>query len=92
MNRVTQIVFAFAAVGILVGVWLTAEVDFPFLEHKSNAFDLSLVPSGSYDDITTGVSQFLWGRRSLDLVSQSFVVMAAVICCLAMLKVEGRHR
>jgi hypothetical protein len=43
----------------------------------------------SYDAITTAVSQFLWQSRGMDLIIQSFVVLAAVICTIAMLKMGG---
>lgn len=91
MNQRTQIMLAIAAVGMLVGTVLTIEVDFPYLEYSSDSVNSPTVSSESYDGITTAVSQFLWGYRGLDLISQSFVVMAAVICCLAMLKTHRRN-
>jgi hypothetical protein len=70
---------------------LTREIEFPFQEYASSVLEtLSIVPA-TYDDITTAVSQFLWQNRGLDIISQSFVVFAAVICCIAMLKVRRNH-
>lgn len=42
-----------------------------------------------FDDLPGIVSGFLWGNRSLDLIGQSFVILASVVCCLALLKMEG---
>jgi hypothetical protein len=90
LNRITQLVLALLAVCVLIGASLLIEISFPYMEHSSNIMESPNVPDTSYDEITTGVSQFLWDYRSLDLVSQSFVVTVAVICCLAMLKSERR--
>ena len=57
----------------------------------SSALETLMVPSAIYDDITTAVSQYLWQHRGFDLVAQSFVVLAAIICCIAMLKVRRDH-
>ena len=90
MNRVTQLILVFLAFGVLVGSTLLFNITFPYMEYSINNVEEYSLPENSYDDITTGVSRFLWDYRSLDLVSQSFVVLAAVICCLAMLKNERR--
>lgn len=88
MNKKIQLVLSVISVGVLGGVVLTREIEFPFQEFASSVLEtLSIVPA-TYDDITTAVSQFLWQNRGLDIVSQSFVVFAAVICCIAMLKVR----
>jgi hypothetical protein len=76
---------------VLIGAWITVEFSFPFLEYASERIDNPQIDNDAYEDITAGVSQFLWENRSLDLISQSFVILAAVICCLTMLKVERRH-
>jgi hypothetical protein len=85
-----QLILVFLAFGVLVGATLLLNISFPYKEYSSDNVEQYSIPENSYDDITTGVSRFLWDHRSLDLVSQSFVVLAAVICCLAMLKNERR--
>jgi NADH-quinone oxidoreductase subunit J len=89
MNKKIQLSLAIITVLTLVGIGITSDVSFPFQQYSSNALDFLSIPSESYDTITSTVSQFLWENRSLDLISQSFVVLAAVICCIAMLKTGG---
>jgi NADH-quinone oxidoreductase subunit J len=92
MNKKIQLVLSIISVEILVGIVLTRDINFPFQQYASTALEtLSIVPT-TYDDITTAVSQFLWQNRGLDLISQSFVVLAAVICCIAMLKIRREHK
>jgi hypothetical protein len=91
LNRITQIILAFLTVSVLFGISLLLDISFPYMKYSNGEIEGSSIPNESYEDITTGVSMFLWNNRSLDLVSQSFVVTAAVICCLAMLKYERRH-
>ena len=90
MKTIYQLVLAFVAVTIVLGAWLAVDIKFPYHQYQPDEAKTPLIPSESYEDITEGVSTFLWGHRSLDLVSQSFVILAAVMCCLAMLKVERR--
>lgn len=68
--------------------YLAIEVRFPVFEYASDNMDRRLVPDTPYYGIAGLVSRFLWENRALDLISQAFVIVAAVICCLAMLKVE----
>jgi len=42
-----------------------------------------------FDDIAGKVSRFLWENRALDLTIQAFVIVVAVVCCLALLKPEA---
>jgi hypothetical protein len=91
MNRTTQFILVAAVVAIFLGLNLTLDYDFPLSEYTSDGLKTPYIQDEPYDGITTGVSQFLWGSRSLDLISQSFVVMAAVICCIALLKNERRN-
>ncbi len=79
---------AFAiAVSLLLFSWLTIEVDFPAFQY-SGAIRRQLVPAEPYTGIAALVSRFLWEHRALDLTGQAFVIVAAVICCLALLKPE----
>jgi hypothetical protein len=74
-------------ISLFVFSWLTVEVSFPVFEY-SGTLGRQLVPSEPYNGIATLVSRFLWENRALDLTGQAFVIVAAVICCLAMLKTE----
>jgi NADH-quinone oxidoreductase subunit J len=91
MNKTVQLVFSVFSVAVLLGVALTTEISFPFMEYASNALDTLMIAPANYDDITTAVSQFLWQHRAFDLVAQSFVILAAVICTIALLKVRRDH-
>jgi hypothetical protein len=73
---------------LLLFSWLTLEVDFPAFEYVSGGLVRRLVPAEPYEDIAGSVARFLWEYRAIDLNSQAFVIVAAVICCLAMLKRE----
>jgi len=79
-----------AALAIVISLmlfsWLTLEVSFPAFEYTSDVLTRKLVPAEPYEGIASFVSRFLWEHRALDLTGQAFVIVAAVICCLAMLK------
>jgi hypothetical protein len=68
--------------------WLTLEVDFPAFEYVSDGLARHMVPAEPYADISGAVARFLWEYRAIDLNNQAFVIVAAVICCLAMIKME----
>jgi len=77
---------------LLVLSWVTVVEDFPAFQYVEKDLMRQLIPAEPYDDIAADEARFLWDNRALDLNSQAFVIVAAVICCLAMLKVEeGRH-
>lgn len=75
-------------VSLFVFSWLTLEVSFPSFEYTSEVLTRKLIHAEPYDGIASWVSRFLWENRALDLTGQAFVIVAAVICCLAMLKPE----
>ena len=79
-----------AALAIVISLmlfsWLTLEVSFPAFEYTPDVLTRKLVPAEPYEGIASLVSRFLWEHRALDLTGQAFVIVAAVICCLAMLK------
>ena len=88
MNKKTQLAISVIAVEVLVTTVLALNLEFPYMEYASSALETFSVNVGSYDDITTAVSQFLWQVRGMDLIIQSFVILAAVICTIAMLKMR----
>ena len=55
------------------------DVGFPFFKYDSNSINERLVPSDPFDSIAAAVSHFMWDNKSLDLISQAFVLLAAVI-------------
>lgn len=73
---------------LLVLSWLTVEVSFPTFEYVSETLRRQLVPVEPYYGIAELASRFLWENRALDLIGQAFVIVTAVICCLALLKSE----
>ncbi len=47
-----------------------------------------LIPTQPFEGLSQGVSRFLWENRALDVTTQAFVIVVAIICCLALLKPE----
>ena len=76
---------------LLVFSWLSVGADFPVFEFTSDTLNRQLVPVEPYDDIASLASRFLWDNRALDLTGQAFVIVASVVCCLALLKL-GEER
>ena len=91
MSKITQLGLSMVAIAILVGSWLTFDYGFPLFEYRLSDLVVLNSSTSSYEGITAAVSQLLWGFRSMDLVSQAFVILAAIICCIAMLKNERRN-
>jgi hypothetical protein len=69
--------------------WITVVEDFPAFHFVDKDLVRPLIPSDPYESIAAESAKFLWDNRALDLNIQAFVIVAAIICCLAMLKVEG---
>ncbi|KON31547.1 hypothetical protein AC482_00330 [miscellaneous Crenarchaeota group-15 archaeon DG-45] len=74
---------------LLLFSWLTMEVSYPAFEFASDLLSRQLIPVEPFSAIAGRVSRFLWENRALDLTGQAFVIVAAIICCMAMLKHEG---
>jgi hypothetical protein len=93
MFRYGNVAAAFTIVlALLVFSWLSVGADFPVFEYTSDTLRRQLVPVEPYDDIASLASRFLWDNRALDLIGQAFVIVASVVCCLALLKLgEGGH-
>ena len=93
MFRYGNVAAAFTIVlALLVFSWLSVGSDFPVFEFTSGTLRRQLVPVEPYDDIASLASRFLWDNRALDLTGQAFVIVASVVCCLALLKLgEGGH-
>jgi len=73
---------------LLLFSWFTVEVSFPTFEFASELLRRQLIPTEPFNDIAVRVSRFLWENRALDLTGQAFVIVAAIICCMALLKPE----
>jgi hypothetical protein len=73
---------------IFIFSWVTVDVSFPALEHVSDKMERNLVPIEPYNDIAPLVSRFFWEYRGMDITFQAFVIVTAVICCIAMLKID----
>ena len=69
--------------------WITVVENFPAFQYIDKDLIRPLIPNDPYDNIAIDSAKFLWDNRALDLNIQAFVIVAAIICCLAMLKVEG---
>ena len=77
---------------LLVLSWITVEEDFPAFHYAQPGVRAPLIPVEPYNGIAENVARFLWDYRALDLNSQAFVIVAAIVCSLAMLKAEeGDH-
>lgn len=73
---------------MLVMSWITVDENFPAFQYVEPGVRGNLVPSEPFNGIAEGVARFLWDHRALDLNSQAFVIVATIICSLAMLKAE----
>ena len=77
-----------AVIIIVIGGFITFmgsdTLSFPAFEYRAS--DAGLIPAEPYGDIAEHASRFLWESRALDLTIQAFVITAAVICCLALIK------
>jgi hypothetical protein len=86
-------------IGTLVALCLLVILGYVATQTESPAFDYAdssikreLVPLSEFDSIADLSASFLWGHRVLDLIGQAFVIVAAVVCCLALLKqTESAH-
>jgi hypothetical protein len=85
VDRMNSFSFILVLCALMIFSWFIFDVDFPVFEY-SGIQDRQLLPVDPFNDIAGGASRFLWESRSLDIAGQSFVIVAAVICCLAMLK------
>jgi len=88
MNKKTQLAICVIAAEVMVTGAMGLRLEFPYMEYASSAVDSFAISFGSYDNITAAVSQFLWQVRGMDLIIQSFVILTAVICTIAMLKMR----
>lgn len=75
---------------LLLFSWLGLDVGFPLFQFAPPRFLEQLLGVGALGEIAEGVSKFLWEHRGLDLLIQAFVIVATVVCCMAMLK-PGRE-
>jgi peptidoglycan/LPS O-acetylase OafA/YrhL len=91
-RRYASFLTILAIFGLLfVASWLTLEADFPAFQYSAD-YSRRLIPEEQWGDIATLASRYLWEHRALDLTGQAFVIVAAVVCCLALLKqTEVRH-
>jgi len=83
----TVVILAVVLVAFFVG-WYYQSLSFPTFQYAPFSVAGQLVPAEPYDDIAVHASRFMWENRALDLTGQAFVISAAVICCLALLKPE----
>lgn len=83
---------AMAAVIILCIIYLLSTLilsePFPTLRYAVGIASKPLIPAQPFEGISPGVSRFLWEYRALDVTVQAFVIVVAIICCLALLKPE----
>jgi len=80
--------FLVLVVMLLLFSWFTTEVSFPAFEFASDQLPRHLIPAEPFDEIAERVSRFLWENRAQDLTGQAFVIVAAILCCMALLKPE----
>lgn len=87
------IISILVALGLLVTFgYVATQVDPPAFEYADPTIERELIPLSEFNKITDGSASFLWEYRILDLTGQAFVIVAAVICCLALIKqTESKH-
>lgn len=75
----------FAIVTSIVALMMIAERSFPLFKY---AEPRTLISIGENVGKESGI--FLWRNRSLDLIIQSFVLLASAIGCIALFRAERR--
>lgn len=94
MNRTTKGAALAAIFAVLCTLmlfsWLSLETAFPVFQYTTPRFLNQLIGVEALGEIAKSVSKFLWEHRGLDLLMQAFVIVATVMCCMAMLK-PGRE-
>ena len=85
-NNLSIIIITFAMLFFIS--YNSLDLGFPFFKYASNSINERLVPSEPFDNIAAAVSHFMWDNKSLDLISQAFVLLSAVICSIALMKQE----
>jgi hypothetical protein len=88
-----SIITLLVALGLLFTFgYLATQVDPPAFDYVDPTMDRELIPLSEFNKIADSSASFLWGYRILDLTGQAFVIVAAVICCLALIKqTESKH-
>ena len=92
MNKKTQFALTVIAVEVMVTAAMGLSLDFPYRKYALDSIASHSIAVGLYDDITAGVSQFLWQVRGMDLIIQAFVILTAVVCTIAMLKMKREDK
>lgn len=82
----------FLLISLIILLWFTVEYEFPLLAYALEDLPRLLIPLKAFREVSSAVGRFLWGWRMLDLLSQAFVILAAIICCIALLKPGGEER
>ena len=86
-RAILNLVFVFAIIAVLIFSYLLPiKLDFPFLSYSSITAKNQFISVDPYDDIAAYASRYLWNFKALDLINQAFVLLAAVLGCLSLLK------
>lgn len=78
---------AIVVLAILVFSTIIVSYGFPTFKYALPSEELIEVEATA---IGPEVGRFLWTNRSIDLIAQAFVLFAAAVCCLALLR--GREK
>jgi multisubunit Na+/H+ antiporter MnhB subunit len=78
-----------AILAVLIFWTLTVEYTFPLFKYAEPSARLV---EDETSIIGPEVSRFLWDYRVIDLIAQAFVLFAAAVCCMALLRPEKRKR
>lgn len=74
---------AIVVLAILVFSTIIVGYGFPTFEYALPSEELIEVETTA---IGPEVGRFLWTNRSIDLIAQAFVLFAAAVCCIALLR------
>lgn len=91
--KINTIIGTLAALCLLVILgYVATQTEPPSFNYADSSMKRELIPLSEFDSIADISAAFLWGNRVLDLIGQAFVIVAAVVCCLALLKqTESAH-
>lgn len=86
-------------IGGLLAVAAAAFVFVSIIQQGLRPFEYAAYPieeslAWNETEVSQGVSRYLWGYRSLDLIALAFLLVVATACCVAILssREEGRRR
>ena len=86
----------FRLIGILALIF-AAYIFISAIQQDLKPFEYAVYPirnslAWNETEISHGVSRYLWGYRSIDIIVLAFLLVIATACCVMILSSEGERR